>query len=100
MGQEPVSRDSRLPAEREIIGALLKGGCMLFGRRIELAWPDGPPPGMDAGRLQDIGRAMSTGNADSPPRWIPAAARHCEAAITCGQLLDGDGKCSTHGQAP
>jgi hypothetical protein len=27
--------------ELRVLGNLLKGGCSLFGKRIEIAWPDG-----------------------------------------------------------
>ena len=52
-----TSRD--IPTEREIIGALLKGGCYLFGKRVELAWPDGLPDGMTQADLEAMGKTMT-----------------------------------------
>ena len=78
-------------AEQRVIGELLKGGCYLFGKRVTLAWPDGPPSGMDAERLKDIGEAMSPSL--DRAQWIPVEARCCEVTITCARILE-DGRCS------
>ena len=45
--------------EARIIGSLLKGDAHLFGKRVELAWPDGLPDGMTEDELRRIGEQMA-----------------------------------------
>lgn len=44
--------------QSKVIGSLLVGGTMLFGKRVELAWPDGLPNGLTEESLKDVGQNM------------------------------------------
>ena len=79
--------------EREIIGSLLMGGSLLFGKRVELAWPDGLPGGMDQEALRSIGEEMA---GPGFARWVAAAEEFCFIQVPCGKPL-ANGECSRHG---
>jgi hypothetical protein len=81
--------------EKQVIGGLLKGGSMLFGARVELAWPDGLPTAFTESELRDIGAAMTEGL----PSWVPADAEYCAATVRCGKVLV-NGECERHGSSP
>jgi hypothetical protein len=85
-----VTRDS---TERRIVGGLLKGGCRIFGARVELSWPDGLPYSFTENELRDIGEQMTAGE----PQWILADAEFCAAAARCGKVLV-NGECERHGK--
>ena len=80
---------------QEIIGGLLAGGATLFGKRVEVAWPDGLPEGMDDELLRSIGQHWVS--AALFPQWIRADADFCKVMVQCGKELAG-GKCDRHGQ--
>lgn len=82
------------PRDQEIIGALLGGGCTLFGKRIELAWPDGLPGGFSEETLLRI--ADEWKSPGLMPHWVPVAAARCQEASVCGRLLTDD-CCAVHG---
>jgi hypothetical protein len=41
-------------AEMRVVAALLRGGSTVFGSRIEVVWPDGPPYGKSNVELADM----------------------------------------------
>lgn len=45
-------------AESKVVGSLLVGGSLLFGKRVELAWPDGLPTAFTEQSLKDFGRHL------------------------------------------
>lgn len=49
---------TRHQEETRIVAALLTGGCYLFGKRVELSWPDGLPDGISEQTLRDMGKSM------------------------------------------
>jgi hypothetical protein len=80
--------------ERELIGDLLKGTGILFGRRVELSWPDGLPYPKEI--LRSIGEqwAPRTG-----ARWVVRSdAGFCDTMVPCGHELDSSGSCDRHGR--
>jgi hypothetical protein len=82
-------------SEREIIGALLKGGSLMFGKRVELTWPDGQPRGMDEDTLHRIGEQWAP-LADRP-QWARADAAYCTVRVPCAHVLT-NGECEWHGR--
>ena len=52
---------ARHAEQDRVIGSLLAGEAMLFGKRVEIAWPDGMPQGMTTEWLVDLGRKLMEG---------------------------------------
>lgn len=82
-------------AVEEVIGSLLVGGSLLFGKRVELSWPDGAPDGMTEEMLVSIGEEWLSKGKVYPSRWVRADAEFCHKMVPCGQELR-DGKCERH----
>jgi len=78
--------------EKQIVGSLLKGGSLLFGMPVELAWPEGLPRGWTADDLRVLGSQMTAGE----PAWMPAVTEYCVAGARCARPLTG-GECEIHG---
>jgi hypothetical protein len=55
---ENENRHAEQRAQSKVIGSLLIGGTILFGKRVELAWPDGLPNGLTEESLKDVGQNM------------------------------------------
>lgn len=79
-------------AERELLGALLKGGGRLFGARVELSWPDGLPYPEE--ELRSIGENWAPHDG---PEWVRADVEFCHVAVPCGRELDSSHSCGRHG---
>jgi hypothetical protein len=79
----------------EAIGSLLKGGTLVFGKRVELAWPDGLPGGMTEDDLRRIGEHWAP--QEDRPQWVRADARFCTVRVPCAHVLK-DGECEWHGR--
>ncbi len=78
----------------QVIGGLLRGGSLLFGKRVELSWPDGLPKGMTEDGLRVIGAEMAP---FGRPEWVRADAEFCGVTGRCGAPLV-DGECYRHGR--
>lgn len=50
--------------DQRLIGMLLRGGAFMFGKRVELTWPEGLPDGMTEDDLRRIGEHWAP---DLPP---------------------------------
>jgi len=79
---------------KQVIGSLLKGGSLLFGKPVELSWPEGLPHGMTGDGLRDIGEQMA---GDRGPCLIPAGSEFCAVTVRCGREL-ADGECERRGR--
>lgn len=56
-------------AETQVIGAMLMGRATLFGKRIEILWPDGMPHGMTEAELRALGERWAP---TMSQQWVPA----------------------------
>ena len=58
LNEDAAARSAADREQAKVIGSLLVGGAMLFGKRVEIAWPDGLPNGMTEEHLKVIGQNM------------------------------------------
>lgn len=58
IGKEMGAHRARGETKTQMAGALLAGKVTLFGKRVELVWPDGLPDGFTEENLKEFGLSM------------------------------------------
>lgn len=76
----------------EVLGCLLAGEGRLLGRKVTLAWPDGPPPQWSPDALHLLGNRWKRDARDGINHWsetATAAANACAQEVIMESLALG-----------
>jgi hypothetical protein len=66
-------------AVTEILASLLAGGGQFLGRRVALAWPDGPPPDWSQAALDALARKWKQATRTGRNHWVQTAKHAADA---------------------